>query len=232
MNFSVKRWLFPVQLLVFLAEHFAVAQENESIATTNFRPGHNVTLTGGLSQGRWSVRKVGAVERASGTSIVPILALRYTFHMNLLKKFGLIVGTGSQFLYENQSYSGFVPGSSFVFPSLTTGVVQNFIADARVLLGVEYSGIWFPWMKTRETDGRVVTVGAVPDLWSVFLQLDKFQTRNRALSVSLGWKKIWNSCSVLTSCRDDTLVGSLKFENMSLFVQTGLTWQVGEELGI
>lgn len=208
-----------------------------TVSSTSFRPGHNLTLLGVSQQSSWMVSRAGEVRGVDFESWEPGLVLRYSFHLNLVRKFGLVLGTGVGAWFQNKTVEGFRPGSSFMFPSILAGVVQNFRADSRALLLAEYSANWYPWMTARGAPVRMgagksrdtkVDLAPIPDAFSVFAQVDTFTSRQAAVSVALGWRVVSNE--LLGKPSKNTLLGNSSFRNAGLFAGAGLTWVLGDEL--
>jgi hypothetical protein len=206
-------------------------------SSTSFRPGHNLTLLAVGQQSSWSVARAGEVRSVEFDTWEPGAVLRYSFHLNLVRKFGLVLGTALGAWYQNRTVEGFRPGSSFMFPSIVAGVVQNFRADTRAILLAEYSANWYPWMTAQGAptssepgDGRntKVQLAPIPDAFSVLAQIDTFTGRSTAVSVALGWRVVSNE--LLGKPSKNTLLGNSSFRNSGLFAGAGLTWVLGDEL--
>ena len=206
--------------------------------TASFRPGHNLTLLAAGQQSSWKVRRAGEVRDVAFQSWEPGALLRYKFHLNLVSKFGIVLGTGVGAWWQNRTYAGFRPGGSIMFPSIVVGIVQNFRADGRILLFGEYSANWYPWMTARgapATDategGREtrVAIAPIPDAFSVVIQLDVFSGRNTALTAATGWRVVSNELFGKPS--KNTLLGNSSFRNTGVFIASGVTWTLGDELG-
>ncbi len=206
-------------------------------SSTSFRPGHNLTLLALGQQSSWSVARAGEVRSVEFDTWEPGAVLRYSFHLNLVRKFGLVLGTALGAWYQNRTVEGFRPGSSFMFPSIVAGVVQNFRADTRAILLAEYSANWYPWMTAQGAptssepgDGRntKVQLAPIPDAFSVLAQIDTFTGRSTAVSVALGWRVVSNE--LLGKPSKNTLLGNSSFRSSGLFAGAGLTWVLGDEL--
>lgn len=217
----------------------AFAQEGgRTGASTSFRPGHNLTLVAAAQQSQWYVRSAGEVKDLEFETWEPGAKLRYTFHLNLVRKFGMVLGTGVGAWYQDSSHGGFRPGSSFMFPSIVLGFVQNFEAQTRAVFAGEYSATWYPWLSTRGVPDRSdparpretrVELAPIPDTFTAFAQVDHFTRRNTALTASAGWKIV--SQSLLGKPSKSTLIGASDFRNKGFFVALGVTWTLGDELG-
>gem|GEM_PF-6412348 len=232
------KWILVSACALMMPCPRALAQGNASPTSTSFRPGHNLTLIATGQQALWKVERAGEVRGLSFRSWEPGVLLRYTFHLNLVRKLGLVLGTGTGGWYQNRTHSSFHPGSSFMFPSIIVGLVQNFEADTRVVLAGEYAAIWYPWLRTRGTPDLTdknnpretsIDLGPIPDAFTAFLQLDHFAGRNMAFSAVAGWRVV--SSSLFGSPSKTTLIGSSSFRNSGLMAGVGLTWTLGDELG-
>lgn len=207
------------------------AQDSQEDYRSSFRPGHNLTLLVGFQQTRWQVVEVGRVKDKRGSAILPGYSLTYAYHLNLIKKFGLVLGTGTSFQFDRHNYEGFYPGSEIKFPSVVVGFVQNFLSDTRASACAEYSALWYPWMSARNGQEPKVAIAAVPDTVSFYGQLDNFSSQNVALSVSMGWRVVWNACFLGDCQTGSDSFSHLNFRNSGVFFQYGVNWQVGDELG-
>ncbi len=196
----------------------------------SFRPGHHLTLFVTFQQNKWNVRQAGVISGVAGRSVSPGLGLRYSFHFNIYRTFGLLVGSGVQFLYENRNYSGFVPKSSFQFPSMIFGIVNNIDLKFRISAFGEYSANWYPMMLSKGEENKNIVLGAIPDHFAFFTQFDFFSRRNIAFSSALGWRRTCTNC-VLQSNSSESILNRIHISNDGFFMQSGMTWQLGDELG-
>jgi hypothetical protein len=186
----------------------------------------------------WRVRRAGEIRDVEFEVWEPGLVLRYSFHLNLVRKFGLVLGTGVGTWWQNRTYEGFRPGSSVMFPSVLVGVVQNFLTDTRVSLLGEYSAHWYPSLSARGAPDvsdpkrpreTRVTIAPIPDGISTFAQVDNFSRRNVAVSVAVGWRVISNE--LLGKPSKNTLLGNSSFRSAGAFLGAGVTLILGDELG-
>lgn len=148
--------------------------------------------------------------------------VRYGFHINIYKKFGLILGTSSQLMWDSHSYLTFKPGPHVIFPSATVGFVQNFKSDMRVSVLGEYAAAWLPFAKGMSESGNEMELAMIPDTFQFAMQLDKFVAPGRALSILIGMRVMPKSYEY--SFEDQ------KFMNESVFCQAGMTWELGKDL--
>lgn len=233
----------------------SVATSTGTFSTT-FRPGHNLTFLVTIQQSRWNLKPDAdqSTRSVEDGRLLPGLALRYAFHLNLMSKFGLVMGTGAQFVYDTAVhrefryvrqeastdvvYTDFHAGSSVVFPSILFGIVQNFLAETRVLLLAEYAAAWYPNMAVTVQSGarggvlgagRRTVLAAIPDHVAVFAQLDVFRGRSWAFTGASGWRLV--KLDLLGRPTNNSALNTLQPRNSSFFLQTGVTWTLGDELG-
>ena len=213
-----------------LAPTLAQAQDDsDEVYTTNFRPGHNLSFLVTIQQSRWKLNVTPEVPNVDRKAVLPGLALRYAFHLALARKFGLVMGTGVQFLYDAKNYEGYTPGSVIGFPSILIGFVQNFASDWRLMFCGEYYASWFPKMSATNTAGTQAQLGGIPDNLSVFAEIDSFSKKTVALSGVIGYRLV--ALDFLGKSRTDSFLFRLNPRDSGWFVQTGATWQLGDELG-
>lgn len=190
-----------------------------------FRPGHHITLGLGVQQLVWRVEEPVFGQELRREGLSPLMGVRYGFHSSLLKKFGFVIGTAAKVLYDPTRFGGFKPGASFSFPSLSAGLVQNFVENTRAMAFVDLSASWFPWMTTRDLEGKALELGAIPDEVALSLAVDRFFPQGFALNVALGWRGLWyNRLGRLT---EDSKLDHLVIQNFGYSAQLGVTWQVG-----
>lgn len=196
---------------------------------TEFRPGHNLTVTLDAYQSNWRIHDPESATSQTDETIRPGIGILYTFHINLIKKFGLVVGTSASVIYDNHEFSDFYPGPAINFPSLAAGFVQNFLSDVRMAFLVELSAAWFPGMTRKNQTGSRVVLSAVPDVIATSLAIDRFFSRNIALHTSVGWRGVYDT-SLLGDNAAESLFNGLQFQNTGFFLKAGLTWQLAEDI--
>ncbi|MEZ4744394.1 MAG: hypothetical protein R3B45_18400 [Bdellovibrionota bacterium] len=105
----------------------------------DFRQNHHFSLFSGGGRGDWRVGHFGGVASGSYRSIGVIGKLRYSYHVQIYKKFGYFLGTSFGYFSEiADKTKAFVPSPALHYPGLLAGLAINFTPGLRALLGVDF----------------------------------------------------------------------------------------------
>jgi hypothetical protein len=190
----------------------------------------------------WDVTEAGAVVGAKARGFSPGVLVRYSFHFQLFRKFGGLVGTDVGVFHNGITLPaatksscfgrGFSPGPGFSFPSMALGLVQNFSETQRVLVQGQYTGIIFPFMTTCLDNGNEQLLAAIPNSYALSGQWDVFGESGLAFSTVAGYRYLGSRCVGQQSvCRfgaeKTSALEKMDFSARGLFIQFGVTWPTG-----
>ncbi|WGL60645.1 hypothetical protein QEJ31_03385 [Pigmentibacter sp. JX0631] len=221
------------QSLFFMNELFAQDEVVEKFDyVPDFRAGHNLSLLLSGEYSTWNFHQNSAssnqnvISDFSKTGGNAAFYLRYAYHINIISFFGFFIGTTAGILSEVESYGKLSQGYGVLFPTLLGGLVANMGQHFRLLSGFEYGATWYPEMKITTNSGNDKMISPVPDMFSAFVGLDYFVTRNKAITFQGGWRK--QSLIILNNGSSNTYLNTIGLENESYFVALGLTLQIGD----
>ncbi|MES2615101.1 MAG: hypothetical protein V4591_06785 [Bdellovibrionota bacterium] len=227
---------FSICLMLYMSLNVQAEQnEDEEYFLPSFRSGHNLSLFLSGEYTTWSAQQSSSegdsdvIDSAKANKTIIAMFFRYTYHINIISSFGFFVGSTAGVFASNGSYGehrNFYPGYGFSFPTVLGGLVQGLGQDFRLLAGVEYGAVWFPQMQITTSTNKQLGLGAVPDMYSIFIGIDNFLTRDTALSFNVGYRQISTPC--LNSCSSSIYLNSLAITGKSYYTQLGMTWAVGE----
>ena len=204
-------------------------------SVTSFRPGHNLTFLAVAQQTNWEVGQAGEVRNIKYSTWNAGLTVRYSYHLNLVSKFGMVFGTGIGGAFERERHEGFAAGSVLMFPSLLVGFVQNVENDLRFMALAEYSAFWLPWMKSAgapEGNGKEgfrstrIALSPILDGCNFFVQADKFISKQNAVSLNVGWGAI--DTNLFGPPAKNTLPAGIRLRKFGPFTSLGMTTTLGE----
>ncbi|RDB36208.1 hypothetical protein [Spirobacillus cienkowskii] len=224
------------QLLYLNTKAFAedsIAIETDEGYVPVFRSGHNLSIFYSAEYSKWDVsQKISSssnqkISAFQSHAINSGLFLRYSYHINLISRFGFFVGTTTGFLtdFNLGSNTRLLQSHGYLFPSILGGLTYN-LAKSRILAGIEYSAVWYKFMNVKTDADIVKNISPVPDMICIFLGLDYFFKKNKAFSFQSGWRL--QQITPLNNNSSATYLNTLSIKNNSYFAGFGITFQIGD----
>lgn len=91
-----------------------------------FRRDHNFALSAGVSSGTWRVKRFGTLEDKKYDDSGVWTKFQYTFHLQIYKGFGYLLGSSVGYHYESvDKRREFKPVPAYQFPGVMAGLVMN-----------------------------------------------------------------------------------------------------------
>ncbi|MBX9703813.1 MAG: hypothetical protein K2X39_06635 [Silvanigrellaceae bacterium] len=219
--------------LVFHTNPLKANTEEKNIYKALFRPGHHLTFLAGVERSRWRLKADSNSNAQSSTTenISPVVLFRYAYHMHLLGRFGIFLGTTAGYIHQQTQRDAFDPNYAVILPSAMFGIVQNFTADERYLIGVEFAAIRYPEMRvTQKESSQRISMASTLDSLDVYGALEHFFTKDLAVSFQIGWRYVQNTC--IGDCSKSMYLNNFDMTDSAFFALLGVNWQVGDLLGI
>ncbi len=91
-----------------------------------FRREHHFAFSLGVSQGTWDVKSFGSIKNRQYANSGTFSRLQYSYHIQVWKSFGYILGSQFGYLYESvDRYRPFKPAHAVQFPGALAGITLN-----------------------------------------------------------------------------------------------------------
>lgn len=212
---------------------------NNNTSSTVFRPGGHFTVLASVQQSYWDITNAGSIEYAHDELYAASMIFRYTFHSQLIRKVGLVVGTDMEVEYEPGQIAAsskcndftFKSGVNFTFPSLLLGLVDNINEKYRVMLLANYTAALYPMMQACNAENKPhFLLRAIPHSISASVLLDIFSSKTIAWSLGLGTRWRFIDCIgtpliCYQASQRNSALEKFSMSAFATFVELGLTWQ-------
>ena len=153
-------WTFLVCTLATPASALSMEEVPQSTwgrFTRGFRRDHNFAFGAGMAIVNWNIDHFGAIDQQTYTTNGIYSNFQYTFHLQLFRGFGAMLGSSFGYLEEKSSDDDeFQPAPAYLFPGLITGLVYNITPVFRPGIYLNYylerwSGMREQYVKDRTT---------------------------------------------------------------------------------
>ena len=190
-----------LNLLIFFATP-AVAQldtlENVSIGewdryVRKFRRDHHLSVLTSYDRGTWKVGRFGDIVNENFASEVIDMEIQYTFHIQILGRFGYSLGTSGGYFYERlgKKSDQFSPSSGWKLPGLVAEVVYNLDASARIFSGCEFYLTRLNNIGTRYRDGSADQAALTAETYEFHTGVDWFYVLNSGIKFFYYERLMW-----------------------------------------
>ncbi len=158
-----------------------------------FRRDHHLVASMGYEKGYWHVGSFGRIADESFVSRGIDASIQYTFHIQLISKFGYYLGTGGGYYLEleKRDERDFGPSSMWRLPGLIVGLVYNYDSAGRVF--ADFSGYLsrVTELATANTLGESETISVTGESFDFHVGWDRFLSLNSALRLQYTSQQMW-----------------------------------------
>ena len=145
-----------------------------------FRRDHHLSLITSYDRGSWDVRHFGPVDDQSFVSTGIETTLEYTFHIQIIGRFGYSLGTSAGYMFERAGSKDerFTPASAWKLPGLVGQLVYNIDPAARIFVGGAAYLARFNGFRVVQDDGSDDRAALTAEAFSFQTGIDLFYTIN------------------------------------------------------
>lgn len=110
-----------------------------------FRREHNLAFTGGIVDGAWHLTRLGSLRGVRAESSGVFVSIRYSYHFQLFRRFGALLGTSLSFVAEGggeasgTAPAGFAGSNGVSLPGVLGGLVVDLTPAVRLGSGAHYT---------------------------------------------------------------------------------------------
>lgn len=158
-----------------------------------FRRDHHLVVSSGWEQGQWHIGYFGALKDETFRSAGADTTFQYSFHIQLSGKIGYILGSSSGYFaeqYNGERDAQFTPSSLWKLPGLTAGIVYNYDATGRFIIGGEAYLARINNLRTR-VDGESQQIAVTAEGTDIHFAWDKFVTLNWGIRTQIHQRSLW-----------------------------------------
>jgi hypothetical protein len=158
-----------------------------------FRRDHNLSVFHSFDQGYWNVGSFGQIQNEDFISRGVSSLIQYTFHIQLVSKFGYYLGSNAGYFVEleQQDDRDFGPASYWILPGLLGGIVYNYDSTGRVFVGGSANLSRILSLKTIDTHKTPQSITVTGEIFELATGWERFVTLNLALKLQYSARRMW-----------------------------------------
>jgi len=158
-----------------------------------FRRDHHLAASMSYDKGNWYVGSFGRIKGSRHLSQGIDTTLQYSFHIQLLSKFGYYLGSSTGYFAEFQKRhdEDFGPSSMWKLPGIAGGFVFNYNSTGRILVGSEIYLSRIVRLETKDSFGESQRIAISGESFDLMAGWDRFVTLNWAVRVQYYDRKMW-----------------------------------------
>ncbi|MCX6125571.1 MAG: hypothetical protein NTV34_12630 [Proteobacteria bacterium] len=158
-----------------------------------FRRDHHIAVSSGFDRGMWHVGSFGRLQETSHNSEGVDTTIQYSFHLQIIAKFGYYLGTSSGYYAElrRRHDDDFGPSSMWKLPGIAAGLVHNYDPTGRFYAGTEVYLSRIVRLESVNTSGESETIAVTGESFDIMYGWDKFVSLNWAIRIQAHDRRMW-----------------------------------------